>query len=70
MKRFINYSGHEWRAAMDGARASTTSVVCAECGIRATIGVWPDVRCHTRLAPIEWLPEAEQTPDRVVLIVK
>lgn len=69
MLRLVDYSGHEWRAAMDGARASTTRVVCAECGIEATIGEWPEQRCRSRLAPIDWLPLDEQTDDRVVVAV-
>lgn len=51
------YSGHEWRAALVGGRASASRVVCAECGTQAEIGKWPDRRCGYRLAPLSWQPE-------------
>lgn len=51
------YSAHEWRAAMDGQKASSSRVVCAECGMTAEVGKWPDARCNYRLAPMSWQPE-------------
>lgn len=51
------YSGHEWKAAIVGSRASSTHVVCSECGIDAKIGEWPHERCNYRLAPLSWQPE-------------
>ena len=57
----VQYDGHEWRAAMDGKKASTTRVVCAECGLVATIGEWPSQRCKRRLAPDAWLPQQKET---------
>lgn len=56
---FVEYDGHEWRAMLDGVSASKTHVACAECGMHAEIGKWPDKKCRVRLAPIEWLSVEE-----------
>jgi len=50
------YSGHEWRAVVIDGRASDTQIICAECGLKTTIGHWPEQRCHARFAPLAWQP--------------
>ncbi len=42
---------------VEARRASTTMVVCAECGITCNIGEWPAERCKARLAPVDWQPQ-------------
>lgn len=64
---WVLYSGHEWRERLP---LRVSGYVCAECGSIATD--LKDMRaksgtCKVRVAPMSWLPEAEQTPDKIVL---
>lgn len=65
MTRFVKYSGHDWRASIEGRKTSDKTVVCLRCGQNTVIGKWPEKKCTIQYAPLEWLPLAEQSSAKI-----